>query len=192
MRKKVFLAAVVALAAMGILLLIASQSNPELRRRLDEGIRHANFRLDWAMDHVKGPWNPFAKKVSLCAPFDAVRWRDSVPEGRVKGTWYELLAVDDVSTKQIVLFCKNTYGRIWRKRFEEDLVLVLQGMGKEGYANGETGSLTVRRLDTGETLVLTNVAWTNANRETLLRTALDAWIANGREKDSRDDPTMEK
>ena len=106
----------------------------------------------------------------------------------MKGTWYELLSLDDVPAEEIVSFCQKTYGRIWRKRFEEDLVIALMDMGKEGHCDSETGPLTVRRLDTGETLVLTNVAWTNANRDAILRTALDVWIANGRGKDPRDDP----
>ena len=192
MHRNAFWSAMVAFSALVILLLAIApwRDRQEGRSRLDEAIRHVHIHLDWAMDHVTRRWNPFAKKVSSCTPFAAVRWRDSVPEVQVIGIWYELHSLDDVSAEEIVSFCKKTFGRIWRKRFEEDLVIVLMDMGKQGYCDSETGSLTVRRLDTGETLMLTDVAWTNANREAILRTALDVWIANGRDKDPREDLTV--
>jgi hypothetical protein len=189
MRRKRLAAVIVGFSAVVILLLVfgLGRNHPEGRTRLGEAIRHVRLKLDWATDHVTGPWNPFAKRVSLCAPFSAVRWRDSVPEVEVKGVWYELLSLDDIPAEEIVRYCKKTFGGIWRKRFEEDLVIVLQGMGRPGHADADTGPLTVRRLDTGETLVLPDVAWTNANRDRILRKALDAWIANGRKSDPRDE-----
>ena len=139
--------------------------------------REAQVKLGCLLHHVEEPWNPFAKKVSSCAPYAAVRWRDSVPEVQVMGSWYELVALDDVPVEDIVSFCKQTYGEFWRKSFEEDLVLVLKDMGKPGHSDGETGPLTVRRLDTREILWLPRVTWTDANRQAILRTALDAWKA---------------
>jgi hypothetical protein len=145
-------------------------------------------KVDWVIHHVQGPWNPFSKKVSNCVPYAAVRWRDSVPEVQLMGTWYELIALDDVPAEEIVIFCKKKWGKFWRKTFEEDLFVVLEEMGKQGHSDSETGPVTVRRLDTGETLVLKEVAWTNANRQAILVTALAAWNANGR-KDPRADPS---
>lgn len=150
--------------------------------------REVQVKLEWVIHHVQVRWNPFSKNVSSCAPYAAVRWRDSVPEVELMGTWYELVSLDDIPAAEIVSFCKKTKGKFWRKPFEEDLVVVLQQMGKQGHFDMETGPLTVRRLDTGETLVLTNVAWTDANRQAILLTALAAWKANG-EKDPRDDPS---
>lgn len=192
MRKKIFRAVVVVFSVATIFLAIAYWRNPgEVRHRLHEVNRHARLELHEFVRHVKGPWNPFAKKRTIYgAPFDAVRWRDSVPEVQVKGTWYELLALNDVPVEEIVNFCKQRYGRIWRKRFEEDLPIALDHMELREHFESEngTGSLTVRRLDTDETIVLTNIAWTSANRQAILRKALDIWIANGRKKDPRDDP----
>jgi hypothetical protein len=147
-------------------------------------------KLGWLIWHVRGPWNPFAKKVSRCAPFAAVRWRGSVPEVKVMGTWYELLSLDDLPADDIVHFCQKSQGKFWRSLFEEDLVIVLREMGKPGHFDSETGPLTVRTLDTGEKLVLGDVPWTNANRHGILITALEAWKANGRKKDPREDPGL--
>jgi hypothetical protein len=157
--------------------------------RWGEAIRHVHLRLESVTRHVKGPWNPWSKRIAPCTPYAAVRWRDSVPEVQVQDIWYELVSLDDIPAEEIVSFCKKTHGRIWRKRFEEDLVVVLREMGKQGYADSETGALTVRRLDGGETVVLQDAAWTVANRDAILTTALAAWKANGRKQDPRDDPS---
>jgi len=175
MRKRGFLSAVVALMLAIAGIWIGQQ-------------REAQNRIKWAVRHIKGPWNPFAKRITLCAPCAAVRWRDSVPEVQVNGTWYELVAVDDVPADEIVALLKKDFGRYWRKSFEEDLCIVLQEMGLQGHCDSDTGPLTVRRLDTGETLTL-NVKWTDANRQAIFATAKAAWRANGR-KDPRDDATL--
>jgi len=198
MRTNNFWSGVAVLSAGVVLLAIAQWWDPhEVRSRLNEASRHVRLALHRGTNHfirhVKGPWNPFSKtKRVYGAPFSAVRWRDSIPEAQVKGTWYELIALNDVPVEQIVRFCKERYGRIWRKRFEEDLTIALDGMGVWEHFDSETGtgSLTVRRLDTGETVILTNVAWTGDNRMAILRKALDTWIANGRGKDPRDDPSL--
>jgi hypothetical protein len=153
-------------------------------------IRHVQLKVEWVVHHVQGPWNPFSKKLSSCAPFSAVRWRDAIPEVQLTGTWYELISLDDVPVAEIVSFCKKSDGKFWRKSFEEDLVIVLTEMGKQGHSDAETGPLTVRRLDTGETLLLKNTAWTDANRQAILITALEAWKANGRQ-DPRADPNIQ-
>jgi hypothetical protein len=197
MRAKRFCAVVAAfLAVILILLAIAYWRDPdEVRYRLAEAKRHVNLWLHRSTRsftrHVKGPWNPFSKKTSVYgAPFAAVRWRDSVPEVQVKGVWYELLTLNDVPVEEIVSFCKETYGRIWRKRFEEDLTNALDKMEIWEHFGSEdgTGSLTVRRLDTGETIVVTKVAWTWDNRMAILGKALKMQKANGG-KDPRDDPS---
>ncbi len=193
MRRKNFWAVAATFSAVVVVLLAIAQwwGPPEVRGRLDEANRHVHLEFKEFIRHVKGPWNPFAKKRAVSgAPFSAVRWRDSTPEVQVKETWYELLSLNDVPVEEIVNFCKETYGRIWRKRFEEDLTMALDGMGVREHFDSEngTGSLTVRRLDTGETVILTNVPWTWDNRMAILSKALDTWIANGRGKDPRDDP----
>jgi hypothetical protein len=67
------------------------------------------------------------------APFSGVRWRGDVPEVEVAGTWAELVSLDGTAADRIVAFCKDRYRRpdsLWRKRFSEDLVEVLSGMGQ--------------------------------------------------------------
>jgi hypothetical protein len=195
MRTKNIWAAVIAFSAVVAVLLVIDRwrATHGARSWLDKPIRHARLELKEFIRHVKGPWNPFSKKKTVYgAPFDAVRWRDSVPEVQVKGTWYELLALNDVRVEEIIRFCKETYGRIWRKRFEEDLTIALDHMGVWEHFDSETGtgSLTVRRLDTGETVILTNIPWTWDNRMAILSKALETWKANGRGKDPRDDPSL--
>jgi RNA polymerase sigma factor (sigma-70 family) len=77
------------------------------------------------------------------APFTGVRWRGEIPEVEVGGAWWELLSIDGVPAARIVAFCKERYGRpadlLWRKRFSEDLVEVLAGMGKPPAAQVSLG-----------------------------------------------------
>jgi hypothetical protein len=152
--------------------------------------REARHRVSELIRHIKGPWNPFAKKVGCGSPFSAVRWKGSVAEVEVGNAWYELISLDDIPAHTLVDFCKERYHRIWRKRFEEDLGIVLVEMGKPGHAEGETGPLTVRELATGKTIVLKNVTWSFANRMAVLGKALEVWKANGRRMDPRDDPSV--
>jgi hypothetical protein len=83
------------------------------------------------------------------APFTGVRWRGEVPEVEVAGTWAELLAIDGVAADRIVAYCKEHYAKpdgLWKKRFSEDLVEVLMGMGK---APGERVVLELKSLPEG-------------------------------------------
>jgi hypothetical protein len=71
---------------------------------------------------------------SRLAPFTGVRWRGDVPEVEVEGVWGELLSIDGVPADRIVAFSRQRFAEpsdtLWRKRFSEDLVEVLAGMGK--------------------------------------------------------------
>jgi hypothetical protein len=100
------------------------------------------------------------------SPFSAVRWKDSTPQVKVKDTWYELLAVNDIAAKDIVKFCKDKEERLWQKRFEEDLVEMMARMGHEP---GEKVTLTVRDLAGGKTTVLKDVPNTHENRQAIWR-----------------------
>jgi hypothetical protein len=98
------------------------------------------------------------------SPFEAVRWRESVPEVRVKGVWYELLSLNGLSSKEIVAFCKSVDKREWQKRFEEDLIEVLSLMGHDA---NKRATLKVRQLDSGEDKTLKDVPMTEENRKAL-------------------------
>lgn len=65
------------------------------------------------------------------SPFTAVRWEASQPEVEVNGEWFNLISIDEVPVSEIVAFSKKTYDDLWQKRFEEDLVELMAGMGHE-------------------------------------------------------------
>lgn len=64
------------------------------------------------------------------APFSAIRWEGETPDVRLGGTWYRLVAVDGIEAEEIVSYCRDRWPDRVRKRFEEDLVEVLYGMGR--------------------------------------------------------------
>ncbi len=100
------------------------------------------------------------------SPFEAVHWRGSVPEVRVQGVWYELLSLNGIASKEIVAFLKSVEKKQeWQqKRFEEDLVEVLNVMGHDP---GASATLKVRQLDSGQDKVLKDVPMTKENRDAL-------------------------
>jgi hypothetical protein len=71
-----------------------------------------------------------AQDYEKLAPWPAVRWRDDVPEVEIEGRWYELVALEDAKSTEIVAFCKKTWPDKWQKRFEEDLVEVMARMDR--------------------------------------------------------------
>lgn len=168
-----------AVTAVILMLLLIVARGAYDTRGASEVVRHSKLLLERI--HILP-----RQKVSECSPYAEMRWRKSTPEIELKGAWYELVSLDDLLTHNIVRFCKIKYGSTWRKRFEEDLVIVLMDMGKQGHFDGDSGSLTARRLDTGEIVTFNSIVWTDANRQSILIKALEAWKANGR-KDPRDD-----
>ena len=81
------------------------------------------------------------------SPFRAIRWKVDLPEVKVEQEWYELLAIDDLTTKEMLDFSRQTYGDDWRKRFEEDLVELLIKMGHDP---GTSVKLDLQQLDSGQ------------------------------------------
>lgn len=98
------------------------------------------------------------------SPFAAVRWQDSRPAVKVGNEWYELVALNDLPVSQILEFDQQTYGQLWRKRFEEDLVELLSRMG---HPPGDSVKLEVQSLTSGETKVLDDVVMTHENRQAI-------------------------
>ena len=107
-----------------------------------------------------------AQDYAKLSPFEATRWKEDRPEVRVAGSWYALEALNGHAADRIVRFCKDTYGRRWQKRFDEDLVEVLSRMG---HPPGKTVTLRVKALDSREVRTLKNVAMTEANRRAIWR-----------------------
>lgn len=64
------------------------------------------------------------------SPFTAVEWEQDIPRVRFNNTWMYFEGIGQLTSKTIVAYCKKTYGAIWKKRFSEDFVEVLDGMGQ--------------------------------------------------------------
>jgi CubicO group peptidase (beta-lactamase class C family) len=114
------------------------------------------------------------------SPFAAVRWQQSQPEVRIGDEWFKLVSLDELPASEIVAFSRLTYGNLWRKRFEEDLVELLTRMG---HAPKDTVRLVVMPLGSQETRTLEDVPMTRANRKAI-------WdAAQARERSEREQPT---
>ncbi|QDT57124.1 D-alanyl-D-alanine carboxypeptidase precursor [Caulifigura coniformis] len=98
------------------------------------------------------------------SPFAAVRWQQSQPEVKVGEEWFTLVSLDGLSASDIVEFSRRTYRDLWQKRFEEDLVDVLTGMG---HRPGNTVRLVVTPIGSQETRTLEGVRMTRANRDAI-------------------------
>ena len=74
--------------------------------------------------------NAIAQKLQLekASPFTAVKWEKEQPIVQFNNDWYVFEALDHLSKKEVLNFCKKTYGNKWQKRFSEDLVEVLKGL----------------------------------------------------------------
>ena len=73
----------------------------------------------------------FGQKLELekASPFTAVKWENEQPIVKFENEWYHFEKLDHLSKKEIRDFCKTAYGDNWQKRFSEDLVDVLIGLG---------------------------------------------------------------
>jgi len=73
----------------------------------------------------------FGQKLELekASPFTAVKWEKEQPIVKFDNEWYHFEKLDHFSKKDILDFCKMEYGDNWQKRFSEDLVEVLNGLG---------------------------------------------------------------
>jgi hypothetical protein len=101
------------------------------------------------------------------APFEDVRWVGDAPQVLVDGQWYGLVAINGLEASEITRFCKSSDPRLWRKRFSEDLVQVLNRMDPLG--TRATVDLELRDLRSLEPIVRSDVAlsvpWRNAIRD---------------------------
>jgi hypothetical protein len=63
------------------------------------------------------------------SPFTAVRWNGDEPVVQLDGQWYDLVSLDGLTKDEMLAYARKTYGDRWQKRFSEDLVELLRGMG---------------------------------------------------------------
>jgi hypothetical protein len=99
---------------------------------------------------VPGVPGEAAEAPDKASPFTAVRWEGDEPIVRFEGEWYQFEGLDELSKAEIIAHAREAYGDRWQKRFSEDLVEVLQGMG---HAPQVEVRLVLRR--DGETVVET-------------------------------------
>lgn len=73
----------------------------------------------------------FSQQLQLekASPFTAVKWEDDQPLVQFENEWYHFEQLGKFSKDELLDFCKARYGSQWKKRFSEDLVEVLKGMG---------------------------------------------------------------
>ncbi len=100
------------------------------------------------------------------SPYAGLRWRGEVPEVEVEGGWSELVSVEGVQAPLLVAYCKQTAGHRWRKRFSEDLVQVLNRVGRWPLFRVD---LEVRDPASGEVRRLDGVRLSRANRQAVYR-----------------------
>ena len=100
---------------------------------------------------------PFAK----LSPFTEVSCDEDKALVTFSGKRYELVSVDGLATKQIIEFCLKTYSDRWEKRFAEDLVEVMSGMGEQA---GSAVNLVLRELDTNNVITVSDAPMTADNR----------------------------
>ncbi len=104
----------------------------------------------------------FGQKLELekASPFTAVKWEKEQPIVQFDNEWYHLEKLDVFTTKELLDFCKKQFGTKWQKRFSEDLVEVLLGLGyqpdikvalqlsKDGVSNIYIGTFTSENRNT--------------------------------------------
>ena len=96
------------------------------------------------------------------SPFTQVQCLD---EDKVRveygGKDYELLSIDDLPTAKILQSSRKQFGGLWEKRFVEDIVEVLTGMGNPPGANVK---LSLLDPQTAETRTVDRAPLTHENR----------------------------
>ncbi len=112
---------------------------------------------------------PAAAQHAKLSPFVEVRVEDDQARVRLAGepeeAWYELLSIDGLAADEILAHCERTYGDRAEKRFAEDLVEVLAGMGR-AYAEGAAVDLVLAGAD-GERVERAGVPMTAENRRSV-------------------------
>ena len=112
---------------------------------------------------------------ALLAPFTGVRWQGDAPIVEVNALWFKLLSLDGTPVEAIVAYVKSRYprGDEWQKRFTEDLVQVLNNMGRPP---GWKVALALESLEGGQRTTVT-ADMTRENRQEAWRKRQPAAVA---------------
>jgi RNA polymerase sigma factor (sigma-70 family) len=83
-----------------------------------------------------------------------VRWAGLTPQVELNGTWYELIAIDDVPVTEIVSFAQKQYGGDWKQsQFAERTEKVMGQFGHNLFMPPRSiVILELKTLDTGESV----------------------------------------
>ena len=103
---------------------------------------------------------PFPK----LSPFTQVSCHDDNAVVVFSGRRYELISIDGLPAVQILDFCHKTFAARWEKRFAEDLVEVLSGMGK---VVDSSVNLVLKDLDTDKVIEVSDAPMTAENRRSV-------------------------
>jgi hypothetical protein len=95
------------------------------------------------------------------SPFTDVSVRGDAATVQFDGQTYELVSIDDVPTKAILAVAKKSYGNLWEKRFVEDIVEVLEQLGRRPE---KTVKLVLRDAQSGAIKTVDRAPLTAENR----------------------------
>jgi hypothetical protein len=98
------------------------------------------------------------------SPFDGMRWKDGKPDVQVEETWYRPTSIHGTAVEDILAYCEKTWPGMRERRFAEDLVEAMEGMGVE---LPQAVDLGLVRLADGEEVTLEGVPMTRAKRNAL-------------------------
>lgn len=101
------------------------------------------------------------------SPFTTGRFEGDKVGVVYNGAEYELQAINDLSTADIIDFCRRQYGRLWDIRFADDLVDVLKDMN---HPVPPERACTVTLVDpkTGQSTTVERVPLTKVNRKDIV------------------------
>ena len=104
---------------------------------------------------------PPSRDWARLSPFTDVIVHGDAATVQFDGQAYELVSIDDVPTKAILAIAKNTYGNLGEKRFVEDIVEVLEQLGRRPERNVK---LVLRDAQSGAIKTVDRAPLTAENR----------------------------
>ena len=113
---------------------------------------------------VESEAKPSGELFPKLSPFTQVSCHDDNVVVVFSGKRYELISIDGLPAMQILEFCHKTYAARWEKRFAEDLVEVLSGMGK---TVGGSVNLVLKDLDNDSVIKVSDAPMTPENRRSV-------------------------
>lgn len=95
------------------------------------------------------------------SPFTEVHVEGAAARVKFDGQFYELVSIDGILTARLLAAARNQFGDLWEKRFVEDLVEVMDGLGSRP---GPTVTLVLLDLEDNVMLTVKQAPMTAENR----------------------------